>query len=275
MKSLFLTFGDGSNEFRAAALRLADQAKELDIFTSIRVLNHETLWIASEEYRRSFSSIEKLDAHPKYFRAVKAWVIHTALIGKFGEFDVICYADAGCEILSNRITRLVLKRNIQSAYLYGGLAEQLTRPERNWTKQKTFAYFNTSSTDRLSGQIQSTLSYWRVDEGNIKLASQWCLASNNELDLWQDPKDKNLESSYFEDHRHDQSIFSLLWKQAELPVAPMNSQWTPCLPAILTASTPIQTIRNRTGDSKIRKISRYSVVAIASLLLNKVWRIKR
>ena len=275
MKALFLTFGDGSTEFRAAAIRLAEQAKSIGVFSSVVCLNHESLLQVSEEYVLAQSSIINLDTYPTFFRAAKAWVVQAGLLGKFGEFDLVCYADAGCEIASNRITRLVLIKSMQKALLHGGLAEQLPLSERSWTKKRTMEYFHPSEADALSGQVQSGLSFWRVDNKNIELATRWCLLSDSKLNLWQNSKNRSDEEEYFKEHRHDQSIFSLLWKQAGLLVEPVNSQWTLRLPNIRSASIPIHTIRNRTGTSKLTRLSNSNFAAILGLGINLLGKVKR
>lgn len=274
MQSLFLTFGDGSAEFRAAALRLAGQAKSIGVFSSVVSLNHESLLQVSSEYALAQSSIINLDSYPRLFRAAKAWVVQAGLMGKFGEFDLVCYADAGCEIISNQITRFVLRKNIQRAFYYGGMAEQTLHAERNWTKKRTLGYFECSMAHSLSGQIASTLSYWRVNSQSIEISNKWCMLSDYKLDLWQDPKNRDEEEEYFMAHRHDQSIFSLLWKQAELPVTPLYEQFNNRLGGIRSACIPINTIRNRTGTSKIPKASKSIFVAFLGLILNLLSRYK-
>ncbi len=268
MKTLFLTFGDGSPEFRAASVRLEKQAKSIGVFSSVLSLDHESLIQASPEYAIAQTSNVKLHTYPTYFRAAKSWVIQAGLSGNFGKFDLVCYADAGCEIAVNRITRIVLKSNLKKAFLHGGLAEQLPLPERNWTKKKTMDYFNPLESHALSGQVQSSLSYWRFSEKNLNLANQWCSLSDPKLDLWQDPTDKISEGDYFIEHRHDQSIFSLLWKEAGLPVVPVNSHWLLRLPNVRSACIPIHTRRNRTGVTRLTSLSKSNSVAILGLVIN-------
>lgn len=273
MKTLFLTFGDGSPEFKAAATRLVEQAKSIGVFSSVLSLDHKSLIQVSPEYSIAQKSIMQLHSYPTYFRAAKSWVIQAGLLGRFGEFDLVCYADAGCEMVANRITRQVLRNNLKKAFLYGGLAEQLPLTERNWTKKKTMDYFQPSDSHALSGQIQSGLSYWRVDEKNIELVSKWCSLSDPKLDLWQDPPSKDSEADYFIEHRHDQSLFSLLWKEAGLLVVPVNSHWLLRLPNTRSACIPIHTSRNRTGATRLTRSSRSSLVATLGLGINIFGRI--
>ena len=274
MKALFLTFGDGSADFRAAAVRLAEQANSIGVFSSVVSLNHQSLLAVSPQYALAESSIKNLDIYPTHFRASKAWVIQAGLLGKFGEFDLVCYADAGCEINSNRITRIVLKRNMQRALLLGGLAEQTAYAEKNWTKKKTIDYFNASVAHGLSGQVASTLCYLPVNSVSIELANKWCSLSDHKLDLWQNPKKRDKEVENFKELRHDQSIFSLLWKQAELPVTPINVQYSLRLAAIRIACVPIISLRNRTGTSRLTKASRSGTIAIIGLVINLIGKYK-
>ena len=274
MKALFLTFGDGSSDFRAASVRLAEQANDIGVFSSVVSLNHQSLLAVSPQYALAESSIKNLDIYPTYFRASKAWVIQAGLLGRFGEFDLVCYADAGCEINSNRITRIVLKRNMHRALLLGGLAEQTAYTEKNWTKKRTTDYFNASLDHVLSGQVASTLCFLPVNSVSIELANKWCTLSDHKLDLWQNPKNRDEEVESFKEHRHDQSIFSLLWKQAELPVTPINVQYSLRLAAIRSACVPIISLRNRTGTSRLTKVSRSGTIAIIGLVLNIIGKYK-
>jgi hypothetical protein len=268
MKALFLTFGDGSPDFRAAAERLATQARSTGIFSLSTALNNEMMLNISSEYRLAQHSMESLDIYPRYFRAAKAWVIHAGLLGKFGDFEVICYADAGCEIVNNAISNKVLLKNLKRALSEGGLSEQIPHPERLWTKNAVLDYFQVSNSDACSGQIQSTISYWRVDGQNIDLSSRWCLLSDSEQNLWQDPSNLSDESHDFKAHRHDQSIFSILWKQSKYPITPANSQWSKMLPELRSACIPIQARRNRTGSSILPRTSGSKYLAGLGFLIN-------
>lgn len=270
MRVLFLTFGDGTDDFRAASLRLMEQAQSIEVYNLAIGLNHEGLLAASPEYVDAQSSIVQLDTYPKSFRAAKAWVIQAGLLGYFGKFDVVCYADSGCEIVSNPVTRLILKLHVQRAYKHGGLAEQLPSSERDWTKKRTLDYFQTSLADSLSGHVQATWSFWRVDKENIELVNRWCALSDSELDLWQDPKDRNEEAEYFKEHRHDQSLFSLLWKDAGLPMKTVSGEWELRLGKVRGACIPIHTLRNRTGTPTLNKLSESTFFALLGLFLNLI-----
>jgi hypothetical protein len=265
---LFVTFADGSPEFIDAGERLSLQAKRFGFFTKIIVLNHASLKLHSPDYSKlEMSDLAKSER--LYYRASKAWVIKESLTGTFGKFDLVMYADAGCELLSNFWTKRQLRRMFCKSILSGGLAEKTHLEERCWTKLELFEYLGTPDSHRLSGQIQSTWSILHCNSSNLDLAENWCELSKPELKLWQaelyDPK---IQYSNFVEHRHDQSIFSLLWKKNDLPTQKLRSEWSYKLGKFRKAGNPIHTIRNRTGGSNIEVYQDNQWLALISILLN-------
>ena len=110
---------------------------------------------------------------------------------------------------------------------------------------------------------------------SIELVNRWCTLSDHKLDLWQDPKNRDNEVENFKEHRHDQSIFSLLWKQAGLPVTSATSQWGIRFSNLRGACIPIHTMRNRTGNSRLTKLSKSNFAATFGLLINLLSEVKR
>ena len=267
-KVLFVTFADGSPEFINAGERLSLQAKRFGLFSKVIVLNHSSLKLCSPDYSKL--QMTKLDQRKRiYFCASKAWVIKEALTGTFGKFDLVMYADAGCELLSNFWTKRQLRRMFCKSILNGGLAEQTHLEERCWTKLELFDYLGTPDSHRLSGQIQATWSILHCNDSNLELAENWCALSNPELELFQPTiYDSKIQFSNFVEHRYDQSIFSLLWKKNELPTQKLRSEWSYKLGKLRRAGNPIQTIRNRTGDSKIEFYQDNQWFALISIVLN-------
>ena len=260
MKSVFVTFADGSPEMISAAKRLGNQAAKTGIFSEILVLNDALLSDLHSIYRRDLPKIQRLDSFPLHYRASKAYAVQYTLGYAIGRFKTLCYMDAGNEIVVNRFSVRNLSSMIRLTEQEGGFAEQLPNPEFEYTKRELVEYLNPPQDDLNSGQVQATWFIMRVDAQNLELASRWVELSNPDLNLWQNPSNLEAQSVGFKDHRRDQSIFSLLWKHYQYPTRPAIRDFR----GIKNASEPVQTRRNRTNDSEISYLTNTNVAGFLS-----------
>lgn len=269
--AIFVTFAGGGQNFYAAANRLKRQALNMNLFDKVLILDPPTLKHYSPDYSE-LEIIKSVELY-SYFHASKAWVIRETLRETFGKFDVVMYADAGCELLSNIFTRKQLKSMLINSKFQGGLAEQTHISEREWTKRELLDYLNVNTKDKLSGQIQATWSILNFSSKNRRFSEEWCYLLNPKLGLMQrtilDPK---IQFSGFKEHRSDQSIFSLLWKRFELPTQDLRSEWSFKLGLVRRASNPIQTIRNRGGESQIAQLQNRDFLAFIASCLNLIFK---
>ena len=251
-KTLLLSFADGTDEFVRAGERLEGQAKRFGLFSEVVVLDAAKVASLSEEYASHVADWQLLDRFPIYFRAAKAFAVKAALEGNFGDFDVVLYVDAGCELNFNSWTKQVLEREIISSYNKGGLAEQIRMPEYLWTKPSLARALNSTEENLISGQMQATWSFWRVNSANLNTARLWCELSNPDLGYWQDPREPCC-LGHNHNHRRDQSIFSLLWKKLDMPSRPylIDFETGGAFANYRMLALPILTIRNRTGHSQL------------------------
>jgi len=261
MKTLFLSFGDGSPQMIEAANRIGEQAISMKTFSQVTILNNETLLEIIPTYENTLKNMKQLDADPLYYRAIKTYLIDWGLRGYFGKFDVIMYCDAGSEFVDNFFSRKKLKKLLNQAYCLGGVAQHLNVKEMQFTKKKLFEYLGCSTDERNSLQIQATWSMWKNSDDNRKIVKQWVELSSAELDLWQNPIGTEEEFCDFIEHRRDQSIFSILWKRSGNYSFPELRDFR----TILSASFPIQNRRNRTGQTQVSKVSNSWIAGLVSL----------
>lgn len=275
MKVLFITFADGNPDFVRAAERLAFQAQETGLFTTCLSFFSDSLAAAFPLYAQDLVKINQLDKFPLHYRAAKTWCILAALRGTFGEFDVIVYMDAGCEIQNNWVTRLSLKNKCKLALRHGGLAESTMLPEVQWSKIELLRLFGLSSPEVVSAQVQSTWSIWRKGDEQLAVAARWRELTVSDENYWCDPTDRGADLELVE-HRHDQSIFSLLWKRAHFPVHPNSMDFGPNakLSTFRSLGIPIHAIRNRTGDVRTPIFGGRSLLAPFAWFLNKILLLK-
>ncbi len=261
MKTLFLSFGDGSPQMIEAANRIGKQAFSMKTFSQVTILNNEVLMEIIPIYEKILNNMKLLDVDPLFYRAIKTYLIDWGLRDYFGKFDVIMYCDAGSEFVNNYFSRKKLRELLNQAYLLGGVAQHLNVKEIQFTKKKLFDYLGCSIDERNSLQIQATWSIWKNSDDNRKIVKQWVELSSAELNLWQNPNGIEEEFCEFIEHRRDQSIFSILWKRSENYSFPELRDFR----TILSASFPIQNRRNRTGQTQVSKLSNSWIAGLISL----------
>lgn len=131
------------------------------------------------------------------------------------EGDFLFYCDSG-SIFLGPIDRLidVCERTGQDLICF-----ELLHLEKHWTKRDTFVLLGCEEPQYAETQQRlASFSLWRKTERTVAFAHEWLAASQDERMLGDGPNVMgwpNYEG--FQDHRHDQSIFSLLSKQWGLP----------------------------------------------------------
>lgn len=265
---LFVTFGDGSEDMTLAVKRLTKQAESFHVFASVIGLDHAELREVSFEYQRFSPKLSHLTAYPKYFRVAKCFVIQAALRGAFGDFDQIVYADAGCEIVQNRLSRIRLSKDLRRAQNKPiGLAKAIPCQEAEYSKSKMLDYLNVNTVMRSSPQVQSGVIILNNCKEAEYFVNTWIDLSEPELGLWQDP---DIIEKPLIQHRHDQSIFSILWKKAFYETG--DFYWSKprkrnSFIDLISGSYAIHAIQNRTGQTVIStKISSNNVLVFFGFL---------
>ena len=253
MKTIFVTFGDGSPDFRDAAIRLGRQAGLFEIFHEVVVLDRSRLQDISTFAEKRLNTYTNLTQDSRYLWSTKSIILSEFVAGRLGsECDLLVYADAGCEMRANCLSKAHLSALLASAHRLDGYVESTGLLEKHWTKLKTLKVFPTAlwSTE----QLQSTWFIVRRSERIAQLALLWEEMSHPAKGLWQDPLPDERVQPELVEHRHDQSLFSLIWKSLDLPFTRKKVSWleTNFRGSLRSYHRPILAIRNRTGASKMR-----------------------
>ena len=123
------------------------------------------------------------------------------------------YMDAGCTINPDGMERLndyVKLLNNQSEFDI--ISSQMCMlPEIKYSKRELMTYLDVNTEDMRSGQCMATVIIMRKGEHSLSIVNKWYKLGSI-YDLINDRHSSN-EDKLFLDHRHDQSIFSLLVKQ--------------------------------------------------------------
>ena len=223
----FMTFA--SSDIIQAGIRLALQAHTLRLFDDIRLYSDTDLrkdkpfWDKHQEFILSNK------------RGYGYWIWKPYLIQKhlaqMSDGDVLLYLDAGCELDTR-------KREMLESYLPIVRRDKLVvtgshRPEILWTKADLSFIWPLDATE----QIQSGIIMLQVCKETRKLIKEWYEYACS-YHLINDDPSHHPNHPEFQEHRHDQSILSLLAKRYKL------YSRTSLEPAI-------EILRNKTGESRI------------------------
>jgi hypothetical protein len=233
-----------------AAERLTGQVKQLGIF--------DTLIIVTERDLSNFApwlfewySTEELETIPGYgFYAWKAGIAKAAVSGYWGDTEVVCYLDAGCEVLPGRRSKRLFSRWITKAQEFGAVGFSSFVPEWKYTKSEIVDLFPNSEKALNTDQFQSGTWLLGGTTGQ-DIAIEWeklCRSSRTITD------DKSrAEIPGFVAPRHDQSVFSMVLKKyfiqpENLPTPYPNGNFLASLSAL---RSPLWAARNRSGNTTI------------------------
>ena len=209
----FITFGGPTFNFHKRTRELCHQAKTLfgHFFTNIQgftdadLKNDPIFWNKHGEF---------IESNPRGYGywLWKPYIIHKTL-ELMNDNDILFYVDAGCYLnfTPNSLNRMYEYIDILDNSHLGIISFQMEHlPEYKYTKQYAIDAIYAQNNDLLSGQCMATVIILRKNSHSIELIERWY----NYCELYNIINDmKTEENPEFIDHRHDQSIFSLLVKK--------------------------------------------------------------
>lgn len=254
----FHTFGDGSLGIKMAANRLARQAKEFGLFTSIHVWDLEKLVNVRPDF----------EIHKTYIQnnhqGLGNWIwkphILDLALAECEENDIVVFLDAGCQLNINKESLSRLSEYLQILDQYGTLFMQL-KPgdfgildltERAWTKWDARKKLDPNDEFSDTYQIQSGIILVKNSHKTRALAKEWAaLCEYEDYRYLRSPVDSSQEEAAYLGHRWEQSILSLLAKRNHFNCIPDETYFAPDWTTGLRY--PIWATRNRSGGDCIRR----------------------
>jgi hypothetical protein len=209
-KNFFISFGN--QRYYNSINRIKNEAESFNIFDNIVVYNDENLKNIFPEF---------WSAHGNFInnnnRGYGYWIWKSFLVLKtlesMNENDILVYADAGCELNNNGINRLKEYFEIVKNSNYGILSFELIHPEKQWTKMDLFNELDMNTYEHLNNrQLMATSFILKKCDHTMKLVGEWYKYSSN-YHLIDDSNSNAKNDDMFCEHRHDQSIFSLIRKK--------------------------------------------------------------
>ncbi len=210
-KWILITAGLGSRDFEQAANRVISGAKSLYKWEKQILLNEKNIQHYCPTSVEKYSEILNSKTVGYGFMVWKAEITFRALDGQFGPCDGIVWVDGGCEVVSNPLSRINLRRHLRHARKYGAEVFSLQTPELSYTKRDLFHEFSGVDALDRTPQIQTTNFYLYGGNG-LEIARKWFeVATSSQSTIDESPSSRG-EIAEFVTHRHDQSIFSLSCK---------------------------------------------------------------
>ena len=226
METYFLTFGD-SVRYGGALQRCEKQAKEFGIFSDVYSVDENDLM-------KNFSSF--WESHKDFMlgnrRGFGYWIWKSYLISELleniPEDSIIFYMDSGCQLNPKGMNRF--KEYCDYTMEYGGLVFNLNLPELQWTKSDTYhRVFGELSDDVTEMQHVGGINFFKNTPKTLKFVKEWqqiCCEDNYHY-IDDSPSTKQ-NHDMFKEHRHDQSVFSLLIKKyGNFCVVDDETYWSP------------------------------------------------
>ena len=250
---VLITFGAGSPAWRRAAKRLAREARSSNWFSKVVVLN-------SRDLRKTDDGRKLLESgwFQRNPRGYGYWIYKPIFIKEFlgkhlGPNAILVWVDAGCSINVTDSSKARFAEYVDVAKnSEAGLGFiQTTCPERKWTKADLGRLLNVIDSEHWeSGQIFAGFSIWKNSSEAKDIAQAWLeLAITDDGHFIDDSPSIEPNHPEFVEHRHDQSIFSLLAKTRGFTLMP-DDNFHRAKGWIKNGETyPIWTTRHRSGIS--------------------------
>lgn len=209
--NVFITFGAGGQNYYDAGKRLIKQAKSTGYFDKIILYTDKDLKNDKEFWNQHSNFISKNK------RGYGYWIWKSYIIKKTMEImkdgDILLYLDCGCEIGGSK------QLFIPEFFNYVKKDKIIGSPaciEKEWCKKDLIKYLNVDNKKILnSRQRQAGTSMYLICNETINLVNEWYKLCCNYHMIDDSPSiEPNLDC--FKEHRHDQSIFSLLTKKYKM-----------------------------------------------------------
>jgi hypothetical protein len=238
-KKVFITFGtleknehNKNDNYIEAVDRITRQASELEIFDTIKRYNEDDLKNDNEFWSNHSNFVLSNKKGYGY------WIWKPYLIMKtletMNDHDILLYSDCGCEL---DIRNKKEMENLFESVKQDLLIASTNRPEKERSKMDVIVYFD-MKTPNIMDSLQhqaTTICILKCSKTN-RFVKEW-YETCCKYELIDDSPSKIENDGSFIEHRHDQSIFSLLTKKPEYDFRNMSIE-----KAVIMA-------HNRTGKS--------------------------
>jgi len=219
-----VSFGAPFENFVRAHFRFVENAKSFREFSSINLFSERNIYDFSKEiepYKNFLSSTRGYGYWMwKYF-------LLSEIMKNVSEDDLVCYADIGCTFNPQGMLNFEGYKTIASDF--GSLCFDLGHLERAYTKMDTYLKIFPDTMEHLNtGQRCATTFFLKNTKENrdiVEEIKEICVEDNHYYIT--DAPSTEPNHSEFREHRHDQSVFSLISKKYKFYCIPDQTYWAP------------------------------------------------
>jgi hypothetical protein len=251
IKKTFITFGAGGQNYYDAVNRLCNQARKTELFDEIKGITDNDLRGDGSFWGRHGSFIMN---NPRGF-GYWLWKPYIILkeLEKMSYGDILVYFDCGNEI--NYHARDEFRRLIDSIGDKQLIATNSWQPIKSWTKKDLLVNLNMDNEETFKHrQHQAGVVMYIKNDTIMNFVKEWYSLCEDYHNI--DDSPSNIQNyPEFKEHRHDQSVFSLLSIKYNL----INTDFDPTYfenwnDYSLVRSRPVLTARNKTGNSIYKEL---------------------
>jgi hypothetical protein len=216
VNKFFLTFGGPTDNYHSAVNRICQQARDMEFFDHVIGYTEQFLQDSPKFWNkhREFLSNNKRGYG---FWLWKPYVIKQTL-KRMKRGDILFYVDAGCVFNKDGIDQLHRLTNLVTESPHGILGFQMRHQEKYWTKSDCATALDAVA-QMQGGQLHATVIVLRKCKHVTRLAKLWYNYCSDNYHLIDDSP-SNVNNRELVEHRHDQSIFSLLRKKYGATIIP-------------------------------------------------------
>jgi len=195
----FITFGN--EVYYNSVKRICKEAQSLKFFNEIYGFTDK--YLKTQDFWLKHGNFLETNKRGYGYWLWKPYLIKSEL-DKMKENDILIYCDSGCQINEQGKRRLYEYVDMLNTSEYGVLSFQLEFLEPLYTKNKVFETFEYKKNIL---QCMATVIILKKNEQSTRIIDEWYTHCEN-YDLINDEQAK--EDPRFIDHRHDQSILSVI-----------------------------------------------------------------
>jgi len=202
----FASFAD--RRYKGSLARIEQEARAMGVFHGIMCWNEDDLDDKFWEKHKQF-----ILSSPRGFGFYiwKPQVLLQALRA-IPEGAVLVFADAGCQLNSGGVQRLREYASMVKEHPSGIIGFNTTFPTKDWTKMDTMTYFNLTDDEQAYPQHLGGVHITHNMPHVRAFVEEWLMACER-YSLIDDSPSRLQNAPSFKEHRHDQSIFTILFKR--------------------------------------------------------------
>lgn len=213
MQKYFLSFAD--SRMVKALDRIKAQAEAMNYFDEIIICTETHL---DDEFRAKWNHILQPHVRGYGYWIWKPYVVLKTL-ESIPDNSVLLYCDAGCHLNPKAKQRLQyyfdeLNTSSLKIKAFPALSSHIDTNEKRWTKGDIFDYFRCRNNKDITHtqQLAAGHIFCTKNNENIQFFKEWLSVWEKKISLLDDSKSKSRNLPGFIENRHDQSVFSVLYK---------------------------------------------------------------